>query len=35
MDILKDITKGDNNANDDGIKLRFEDIKYVTIGVLY
>jgi len=28
------ITKGDNNQIDDG-EIRFEDIKYVTIGVLY
>jgi len=28
------ITKGDNNQVSDG-KIRFEDIKYVTIGVLY
>jgi len=28
------ITKGDNNQASDG-KIRFEDIKYVTIGVLY
>jgi len=28
------ITKGDNNQYVDG-KVRFEDIKYVTIGVLY
>lgn len=29
------MTKGDNNPSADGIKVRFEDIKYVTIGVLY
>jgi len=28
------ITKGDNNQANDG-KIRFEDIKYVTIGILY
>jgi len=28
------ITKGDNNALDDGM-IRFSDINYVTIGVLY
>lgn len=28
------ITKGDNNAFSDG-KVRFEQIKYVTVGVLY
>jgi signal peptidase I len=28
------ITKGDNNAGSDG-KIRFSDIKYVTIGMLY
>jgi len=28
------ITKGDNNQINDG-KIKFEDIKYVTIGVLY
>ena len=28
------VTKGDNNQMSDG-KIRFEDIKYVTIGVLY
>lgn len=28
------IAKGDNNELSDG-KIRFEDIKYVTIGVLY
>jgi hypothetical protein len=29
------LTKGDNNNVDDGDKIRFSDIKYVTIGVLY
>lgn len=29
------LTKGDNNNIDDGAKVRFSDIKYVTIGVLY
>jgi hypothetical protein len=29
------ITKGDNNNINDGKKIRFSDIKYVTIGVLY
>jgi len=29
------LTKGDNNNADDGEKIRFSDIKYVTIGVLY
>ncbi len=29
------ITKGDNVSNDDGIKIRFDMIKYVTIGVLW
>lgn len=28
------ITKGDNNSLNDG-KVRFKDIKYITIGVLY
>jgi hypothetical protein len=28
-------TKGDNNPSSDGVKIRFSDIKYVTIGVLY
>lgn len=28
------ITQGDNNSGDDG-KIRFSDIRYVTIGVLY
>jgi signal peptidase I len=28
------ITKGDNNSLNDG-KIRFSDIKYVTIGILY
>ena len=28
------ITKGDNNSLNDG-KIRFEDIKYITIGILY
>lgn len=28
------ITQGDNNAFSDG-KVRFEDIKYITIGVIY
>ncbi len=28
------ITKGDNNDFSDG-KIRFEDIKYVTVGILY
>ena len=28
------ITRGDNNAAEDG-KIRFEDIEYVTIGVLW
>ena len=28
------ITKGDNNVFDDG-KIRFEQIKYLTIGILY
>ncbi len=28
------ITKGDNNVFDDG-KIRFEQIRYITIGVLY
>lgn len=28
------ITKGDNNSFSDG-KVRFEDIKYITIGILY
>jgi signal peptidase I len=28
------ITKGDNNATDDG-KIRFSDIRYVTVGVLW
>lgn len=29
------MAKGDNNDVDDGVKIRFSDIKYVTIGVLY
>lgn len=29
------ITKGDNNMITDDSKIRFDDIKYVTIGVLY
>ena len=29
------LTKGDNNNIDDGVKIRFSEIKYVTIGVLY
>ena len=29
------LTKGDNNNVDDGEKIRFSDIKYVTIGILY
>jgi hypothetical protein len=29
------ITKGDSNNVSDGVKLRFSDIKYVTIGVLW
>lgn len=29
------ITKGDNNNANDGIKVRFNDIKYITIGILY
>jgi hypothetical protein len=29
------LTKGDNNNVDDGVKVRFSDIRYVTIGVLY
>lgn len=28
------ITKGDNNGFSDG-KVRFEDVKYITIGILY
>ena len=28
------ITKGDNNSLSDG-KIRFKDIEYITIGVLY
>ena len=28
------ITKGDNNSLDDG-KVRFSDIKYLTVGILY
>lgn len=29
------LTKGDNNDVSDGEKIRFENIRYVTIGVLY
>lgn len=28
------ITKGDNNVSSDG-KIRFEDIRYITIGIIY
>ena len=29
------LTQGDNNQVSDGVKIRFSDIKYLTIGVLY
>jgi len=29
------LTKGDNNPSSDGMKIRFEDVRYVTIGVLW
>ncbi len=29
------LAKGDNNAYSDSLKIRFKDIRYVTIGVLY
>ena len=29
------LTQGDNNQVNDGVKIRFLDIKYLTIGVLY
>jgi len=29
------VTKGDNNEFPDEEKIRFEDIKYITIGILY
>lgn len=29
------VTKGDNNTENDGIKVRFDNIKYILVGVLY
>lgn len=29
------LTQGDNNQVSDGVKIRFSDIKYITVGVLY
>ncbi|UCD03961.1 MAG: hypothetical protein JSW73_05505 [Candidatus Woesearchaeota archaeon] len=28
------ITKGDNNSSNDG-KIRFEDVRYITVGIIY